>query len=45
MELFSENQKDEKYKLTNTDKGIKITVDSFSPFALIWEDTNDSNTE
>ena len=26
------------YKLENTEKGIKITVDSFSPYALIWAD-------
>ncbi|WP_138269239.1 vWA domain-containing protein [Anaerofustis stercorihominis] len=45
MELFSENQKNEKYKLTNTDNGIQITVDSFSPFALIWEDTSASGTK
>lgn len=45
MELYSESQNNEKYKLTNTDNGIQITVDSFSPFALIWEDTSASGTK
>lgn len=36
MELYSV----EKGNLKNTDQGIKITVDSFSPFALFWEDDN-----
>lgn len=36
MELYSV----EEGNLENTDQGIKITVDSFSPFALFWEDDN-----
>lgn len=36
MELYSV----EEGNLENTDQGIKIKVDSFSPFALFWEDDN-----
>lgn len=38
MELYSASQENSAYKLENTEKGIKITVDSFSPYALIWAD-------
>lgn len=38
MELYSADQEDSAYKLENTEKGIKITVDSFSPYALFWAD-------
>ena len=37
MDLYSADNQDT-YKLENTEQGIKITVNSFSPFALIWAD-------
>lgn len=42
MDLYSSSSQNGAFKLQNTDIGIKITVDSFSPFALIWEKENDN---
>lgn len=36
MELYSKDSKEN--GLETTDQGIRITVDSFSPFALFWEE-------
>ena len=36
MQLYSADSQDNGFKLENTVQGIKITVDSFSPFALFW---------
>ena len=41
IDLYSEDSNT--YKLDKTENGIKITVNSFSPFALVW-DNGDSNT-
>ena len=39
MVLYSE----ENGNLENTDQGIRITVESFSPFALFWEEDSGGN--
>lgn len=37
MELYAAGAEAPGYELENTPLGIRFTVDSFSPFALIWE--------
>lgn len=44
MDLYKAGSDNEDFLLENTDKGIKFTTKSFSPFALIWAEGEPAQT-